>query len=249
MWEFSLVFDNEITAQNFKASIIQRIREVNGVITTIFTKYSYSVLLAVPINSRKSIINFLKEKIAENVLLFYKKEYILSKLSFDISLNANMQIFLKALVVFDSDTDKQIIMENLSLKNSLILNSFINFKLKFLKRKWNELVSLANDNEMYFLDDTAFSELIKFLISNLEYRCYAVNIFSKKNCYLLCDFQGRNINDFLVEKSVIYDDSKLLTSLIALNPEKIIVHCNSFVKDNLLKTLYEYFSNRIEICT
>ena len=89
---------------------------------------------------------------------------------------------------------------------------------------------------------------LKFLISNLEYRCYAVNVFPKNNCYLLCDTQGNCINDFLIDKNIIYDDNNLLTSLIALNPEKIIFHCNSNVRDNIINSLFQYFSNRIVIC-
>ena len=100
---------------------------------------------------------------------------------------------------------------------------------------------------MYLLSRDSFLELIKFLISNLENRQYVVNIFSKENCYLLCDVEGNSIKDFLLEKNIIYDDSSLLTSLVALNPQKIIIHCNSFIKDRLLKNLYEIFSNRIEI--
>ena len=62
-----------------------------------------------------------------------------------------MQIFLKALVVFDSETDKAIIYERLKFDSNLVVNSFINFKLYFLKRKWKELIDLANDNYIYLL--------------------------------------------------------------------------------------------------
>ena len=120
--------------------------------------------------------------------------------------------------------------------------------LKFLKKKWEELVSLANENVMYFLSEDSLLELIKFLISNLEHRCYAVNVFSKSDCYFLCDLQGKRIDDFMLEKQGIYEDGNLLTILVALNPEKIIVHCNKFVKDKLLRNLFSLFPNRIEIC-
>lgn len=248
MWEFCIAFDDEAQAQNFRKSISNDIKQLQGVATVLVSVTFAKVLIAVPNEVKTKAKDFLVEKIAESILVNYKKRYILSRLNFDLTQSISMQVFLKALVVFDSDTDKEIIIERLDLKNDIVVKSFVDFRLTFLKRKWDELVSLANDNAMYLVSEDSFGELIKFLISNLEYRCYAVNVFSKKNCYLLCDTQGNVINDFLIEKNIVYDDNMLITSLIALNPEKIIVHCNSFVKDKLLKTLYEYFSNRLEVC-
>lgn len=248
MWEFCIAFDDEVQAQNFRKSIASDIKKMQGVTTILVSITFAKVLIAVPNEVKTKAKDFLVEKIAESILLYCKKKYILSRLSFNVSHSTSMQVFLKALVVFDSDTDKEIIIERLNLQNDLVVKSFVDFKLTFLKRKWDELVGLANDNAMYLVSEDTFGELIKFLISNLEYRCYAVNVFSKKNCYLLCDTSGKVIDDFLVEKNIVYDDNMLITSLIALNPEKIIVHCNSFVKDKLLKTLYEYFSNRLEVC-
>ncbi len=248
MWEYSLCFDNEKDSENFVDKIRPFIKETKGVVISIFLQDAYKVLVAVPIEKREQAMSLLKENLAEMILINYKKEYIMSKLNFEVDHSVNMRVFLQTLICFDSDVDKQIIVESLNFDKSIYLNSFINFRLKFLKNKWDELVTLANDNIMYLLSEDSFVELIKFLISNLEYRCYAVNIFSKQNCYLLCDMEGKVINDFLLDKNIVYDDNKLLTSLIALNPEKIIIHCNSFLKENLLKNLYNFFSNRIEIC-
>ena len=248
MWEFSLYFDNVNIANAFRLSIYKKVKSLGGVSTVLIDNNFSKVLIAIPKTSRKDFCIYIKDKLAENILLYYKHDYICSKLNFFMTTSTNMQVFIKALTVFDSNTDKDIIKEKIVLSDRFFVTSFIDFKLNFLKRKWDELVSLANDNEMYFFDENSFNELIKFLISNLEYRYYAVNIFSKKNCYFICDYQGNNIVDFLIEKNIFYDDNMLITALIALNPEKIIIHCNSFVKDKLIKNLYAYFSNRVEVC-
>lgn len=234
-------------AHAFKDSVYKFVKTHGGIITILNAFPFIKILIAMPVAQKNSFNNLIKEKIAETILIHFKKDYILSRLDFNFEPTPNMQIFLKALVVFDSDTDKAIITKRLDFENNLVVNSFIHFKLSFLKRKWDELVSLANDNVLYLLSQDSFSELIKFLISNLEYRYYAVNIFSKQDCYLLCDTKGEAIKDFLIEKSVLHDDSALLVNLVALNPEKIIIHNSVFLKDKLLKTLYEFFSNRVEI--
>ncbi len=248
MWEYCFCFDNSKDSTTFVDKIKTFIKQIKGVVVSIFLREVYKVLVAVPIEKKEDATCFIKETLAEIILINYKREYILSRLSFEIDHSINMHVFLQTLVCFDSEMDKQIILESLDFEKSIYFGSFINFRLRFLKSKWDELITLANDNIMYLLSEDSFVELIKFLISNLDYRCYAVNIFSKKNCYLLCDMEGKVIKDFLLDKNIVYDDSKLLTSLIALNPEKIIIHCDSLLKENLLKNLYNFFSNRIEIC-
>ncbi|MBQ3047409.1 MAG: hypothetical protein IJD48_00135 [Clostridia bacterium] len=248
MWEFCVAFDNKTEAIAFKNAIYSTIKIYGGLTTILSTKGYFKVLIATPTQFLNRIKSYLKEKIAESILLNYKKNYILKNLNFCISTNINMQVFLKAIIVFDSDTDKDIIVQKLNFKSCLMVKSFIDFQLKFLKKKWQELVDLANDNAMYLVSEDTFNELIKFIISNLEYRYYIVNIFSKKDCYMLCDTKGEVISDFLIEKSIVYDDSNLLTTLIALNPEKIVIHCNNNVKDKTINALFQYFSNRLEIC-
>lgn len=248
MWEYCIAFNNKNEAQLFKDCVCNTIKLNDGVVTILFSENFAKVLIAVPNKNINKITKYLTEKIAESILLNYKKEFILSRLSFSFNQKINMQVFLKALIVFDSDTDKEIIIQRLNLNHDIVIKSFIDFKLKFLKKKWLELVDLANDNAMYLVSEDTFNELIKFLISNLEYRCYAVNVFSKNNCFLLCDTQGKVISDFLVDKNIVYDDVNLLTSLIALNPEKIIVHCNSDTQEKTINKLFQYFSNRLEIC-
>ncbi len=247
MWEFCVTFSSTRYAKEFKNKIIGRIKGCNGIVTVLTTiKYS-KVLIAIEREYKGQIKSYLTEKIAEFILLFYKKEYIISKLNFLVNKTNSMQVFLTTLVCFDSEIDKKIIMHELNLKNMLMFDSFINFKLGILKSKWDELVCLANDNIMYYLSEDTFLELIKFLISNLDYRCCEVNVFSKKDCYFLCDMQGNTINDFLVENNILYDDGALLKALIALNPEKIVVHGKSFLKDKIIKTLCNYFSSRVVV--
>jgi len=248
MWEYSISFYDNKKAIHFKNKVSEYIKKNNGVTTILCENEITKVLIGAPIVERFNIHNYIKEKIAENILLYYKTDFILSKLNFKVNNTTDMQVFLKALLVFDSDVDKEIILTRLNFDDSLIIESFIDFKLNFLKDKWKELVSLANDNSMYILSEESFIELIKFLISNLDYRIKEVNVFSKNDCYLICDENGNKINDFLIEKCLIYDDNNLLTTLIAINPKKIKLHCNTFIKDKLIQILYLFFDKRIEIC-
>lgn len=248
MWEFCFYFDSLEDSNIYEKKILCFVKNVQGVVANVFSEGFYKLLIAVPFETRREAIRFFKTKLAETILTIYKRKFIVSNLNIEKIRTENISVFLQALVCFDSEIDKQIIIERINFKNNFYLNSFISFKLKFLKNKWNELVTLANDNMIYLLNDDSCLELIKFLISNLEHRYYAVNIFLKDDCYLLCDMQGKVIEDFLIEKHVVYDDKNLINSLVALNPEKIILHCNKILKDKLIKNLFNFFPSQIEIC-
>lgn len=247
MWEFSFYFNNSKRANNFKNRITKFVKNYGGLVVCVETKCGCAVLIAVPIINRATVKQYLNLRVAEEILLSQKRGYILSKLQFFKNKTTDMQIFLQALVCFDMELDKELILSRLDYENSLYVDSFIAFKLGFLKLKWDELVCLANDNVMYLVSEDSFAELIRFLISNLDNRHYTVNVFSKKNCYLLCDASGKNIEDFMIDKDVYYDERSLLTSLIALNPEKIIMHGNNNLTETLISKLCNYFGGRVEI--
>lgn len=248
MWEVSICFERSKMAEYFASKINLVIKSCKGISACITLNGQSIVLVAVPKDKEEFARDFVKQKIAECILFFYKKDYIVSKLNFEKPKTTYMNVFLQTLVCFDGEADKHFIEQCLDFDNRVFVDAVVAFKLKFLKKKWEELVSLANENVMYFLSEDSLLELIKFLISNLEHRCYAVNVFSKSDCYFLCDLQGKRIDDFMLEKQSIYEDGSLLSTLVALNPEKIIVHCNKFVKDKLLRNLFSLFPNRIEIC-
>ncbi len=248
MWEVSICFESAKMAEYFASKINLVIKSCKGISACITLNGQNCVLVAVPKDKEEFARDFVKQKIAECILFFYKKDYIVSKLNFEKPKTTYMNVFLQTLVCFDGEADKHFIEQCLDFDDRVFVDAVVAFKLKFLKKKWEELVSLANENVMYFLSEDSLLELIKFLISNLEHRCYAVNVFSKSDCYFLCDLQGKRIDDFMLEKQGIYEDGSLLSTLVALNPEKIIVHCNKFVKDKLLRNLFSLFPNRIEIC-
>ena len=248
MWEVSICFESPKMAEYFASKINLVIKSCKSISACITLNGQNCVLIAVPKDKEEFAREFVKQKIAECILFFYKKDYIVSKLNFEKPKTTYMNVFLQTLVCFDGEADKHFIEQCLDFDDRIFLDAVVAFKLKFLKKKWEELVSLANENVMYFLSEDSLLELIKFLMSNLEHRCYAVNVFSKSDCYFLCDLQGKRIDDFMLEKQGIYEDGSLLSTLVALNPEKIIVHCNKFVKDKLLRNLFSLFPNRIEIC-
>ena len=153
----------------------------------------------------------------------------------------SMMAFKKALINFDRETDFYLISKNLEFMQNLHLDSFYNFKLKSLREKWAELISLANENGDYLVSNDAFFDLLKFLIDNLEVCEDEISVFEDENGYFIkasgSDEEGecRSLSK-----------ENLVTRLIELSPKKINLFCRS--DDNTAGFLSKIFEERVNIC-
>ena len=155
-----------------------------------------------------------------------------------------MKAFVKALLMFDVNTDKRIIKQKLLSINSIVIDSFFDFRLHVLKKRWNDLVNLANDNIMYLMSRDTIIELLKFLISNLEFNCDVVKIKQDGEFFVLYDEKGELIQDESCKCEL--DNDSLVTTLIYLNPKKIRLDTSYNSKNYAINLIYELFNNRVE---
>ena len=154
-------------------------------------------------------------------------------------------VFLKN-VLLAGGIDKKIIRQKLLNIDSIVVDSFFHFRLGILKARWNDLINLANDNIMYLMSKDTFIELIKFLVSNLEFKCDFVSVKQSGKDFKIYDKDGKSLKDEL-EDCENLNDVFLITTLISLNPRRIRLDTTNNLKDNTMSLLYEIFNNRVEI--
>jgi hypothetical protein len=246
-WEFSLKADiDKLDQINYiKERLKKPLKEARGVVTTICSQESVLLLVGVNMAYKLRIKGIICSLIANLVATIYKKEYITRKFNFVVKHDLMYKSFLKALISFDSDVDRQIIYNKLICFDNIVLQSFVDFKLKDLKQKWNELIMLANDNYMYLLSGGNFLELLKFLLSNLECKVDKVCVKKNQNGKYVFLFTNNytSLNSFEFPKSA----EDVVTSLIDLCPNKItIINQNDFSKE-ITDFLSELFGAKIEI--
>ena len=248
MWEYWLSVD-ENKCQDLKClqqAIAADIKKVGGKLALVFGGGTAKLWLRVSETHKKSIKKKITGLVADMILQVYKLEYLTNNFKFKTTNDINMQAFVKALVVFDWDIDKQIILRMLMDMDSVVVDAFVNFKLGILKTKWNDLVNLANDNIAYLMSSDTFIELLKFLISNLDFRTNEVNVFCTNCTYTLKDGRGLPIKQGQCDVKGC-NDAFLVTSLIALSPQKIKVHIDNF-EGAVVNLLFNLFNDRIIIC-
>lgn len=243
MWEFSIsVNSNEIEIAKFLYQTIkQQTQELGSVVTCYEEGGRIFVLIACPKTEQSRSCVVVQRCIIKVVCGIFKERFLTENLHLPMQENIGMTAFKKALLNFDKETDFYIISKNLDLNKNLYLDSFYNFKLKALKSKWEELVSLANENSDYLVSPDAFFDLLKFLIDNLEIGRDEISVFQDENGY--CITSKEPIVDFDCEK---LSKEKLVSSLIEICPKKINFFCKS--DEETAGFLSKIFEERVNVC-
>lgn len=236
MWEFSLNLktENFELAKFLHNNFSSNCKKWNAVVTSVEQNGFISVLIAVENKHKEVLQNYLKNCIVEVICTVFKSSFLDRNLFLPLQDKLGINAFKKALLNFDKETDRYLVKRNLTLQNDLFLESFYQFRLSVLKNKWQELVTLANENREYLTSSESFLDLLKFLVDNLEICEEEISIYKDKeeNYQIL-------ISDKLYQNKVFSEDS-LVSSIIDLSPQKINLYCDEDSRAiNLLHCLFE----------
>ena len=243
MWEFTISISYKyrqylkyiLTEINYtKINIISVIKDDNTIT---------HLTIAVDINSMQRIANVIVECICNIILFVFKKEYFNNKLDFKKMNITEKSVFLKALVMFDSLTDKEEIKQEIILNKTLNIDSFYYFKLAFMREKWEEVFNIINCSP-YMADSDSFLDLIKFLVNNLDCNIPLINVYYKNNKYLVFD----NKNKLIKLKDKGSDtEIDLINQIIELSPKTINLYCSRDISKNTFDIIYYLFDKKINI--
>lgn len=243
MWEFSVSVSS--AEKDIAKFIYQTLKlktvEFGSVVTCFEQGGRIFVLIACP-ETEQVRVKFLVEKcIVKVVCVSLKEKFLDERLILPTQESISKTAFKKALVSFDKETDFYLVGKHLDLDKNLYIDSFYNFKLKSLRTKWEELVTLANENSDYLVSRDAFFDLLRFLIDNLEIGREEVDIFEDENGYFITSQEP--ILDFECEK---LSKEKLVSSIIEICPKKINFFCKN--DDSTANFLSEIFDKRVSVC-
>lgn len=141
--------------------------------------------------------------------------------------------------------------------NNIILDGFVNFRLKDYMKDLEEIVDKAVDDFLMEREYKEFIRLLRYFVDIQDPKFDTIHIvagFDSK--YTLFD-ESRNeitnecIREFINEVSggdINYDDL-LVSSLITLAPKNIVIHCiGQFKNKELLETIKNVFSDKVFTC-
>jgi putative sporulation protein YtxC len=141
--------------------------------------------------------------------------------------------------------------------NSLILDGFVNFRLKDYMKDLEEIVDKAVDDFLMEREYREFIRLLRYFVDIQEPKFDVVHIIvGYDGKYVLLDEVRKEITNECIQEFVneisggeINYDDLLVSSLITLAPKKLIIHCTEqFRNKELLETIKNVFSGKVTIC-
>lgn len=141
--------------------------------------------------------------------------------------------------------------------DSLILDGFVNFRLKDYMKELEEIVDKAVDDFLMEREYREFIRLLRYFVDIQEPKFNTIHVivgFDDK--YILLDENKREITNECIQEFVneipegeINYDDLLVSSLITFAPRKIIIHCTGQIKNKeLLETIKNVFSGKVFLC-
>ena len=143
----------------------------------------------------------------------------------------------------------------LSNNKTLILNGFINFRLKKYLSILDDVVNEAVNSFVIEKEYLEFISLLKLYINSQSYGCEVVHIVFSHTESILLDINKNPIivtNDIFNSKYLsdisFSANDYILNSLLDLLPKKIYIHLVDGFVDEFINTLQLVFENRVVLC-
>ncbi len=242
MFELSLsiLLKNQKYLSLFYKELYDEIKADGGVIT----KYNHFgrsyVVLAVPKNKKEYYKSKVLDTIVSIIINNYKFEFFKEYLQLQEEKLLH-QLFLRALIIFDYDIDKEFIKSKIEIKNEVCIDSFFFFKLQDLKRRWEKTAYMIRQNNLWVSDESIY-EILKKLAEVTENTVLSYDVFALKSSIKIkyIGFKKlfkNNKNEYL----------KLLEEIIKNNPQKINIslskECGEF--NQVVEILQKIYCDKI----
>lgn len=149
------------------------------------------------------------------------------------------------------------LIEYFELSNDLILEGFVNFRLKEYIKDLEEIVEKAVDDFLMEREYKEFIRLLRYFVDIQEPKFDIIHVMiDYDNRYILMDESLKEITNECIQEFInevsegeINHDDLLVSSLITMAPKKIIIHSSGrFKNKELLETIKNVFSGKIVIC-
>lgn len=202
--------------------------------------------LAIAVNEKKKdlMLSLIFDAVSEAIVRSYKEEFLIKNIKIVSRNKLVMSTLVKALTLFDKDSDKQLIKKQLAYCEELYIDSFYHFRLWELEERWGQICRLVEENSAYLYESNSLGELMKFLIATGETELDEIHLHAKRGSVGGFSSAGKEIFKLSYKKdetSKIDVVSKLIDNL----PEKIIVYDE--VDGELAQLLMSIFDGKVSL--
>ncbi len=228
--------------------------------------YSFSLNKKSPdtdISLYNNLVNFIQDIIID----FYSKNMIVSRINkflFDIEglekdkvVDEIYKILLdKKQLVTEKDQFKDDLFDYLIENNTLIIDGYLTFRPKLFNNLIDKAIETTLDKIYLLIEYNEYIDTLQYFIDTQYSQVDLVNIVISNDTILLLDSYNNKINNrdisLLLEDIFNEDISEadiILSSLLALAPQKIIIHGKGYDDSDIIHVLKEIFRSRVLDCS
>lgn len=182
--------------------------------------------------------NCIKKALCDIYCRHYKAQYLAQKLTFLPQDNEYFDAFIRVCTYFDRELEYKIVFRMIKYMPILNLESYFAFKLRPLKKKWQDFCEIANNNSKIFLSNETFLSLLKFLISSLDAKTDCVIVSPNDGCITYLDEDN---NQILLP---INNNISTICALIDICPRKIILKGTKITP--IFDIIKQFFEDKID---
>ena len=185
-----------------------------------------------------------------------ERKEILKK-ALHITRNEDRNFFNSLFQVRRRNTIVRKLVDYFDSSNSLILDGFVNFRLKDYVKDLEEIVDKAVDDYLMEREYREFIRLLIYFVDIQDPKFDTIHVIAGFDSrYTLLDESKKEITseciqEFISEISeddINYDDL-LVSSLITFAPRKIVIHCTGQLRNKeLLETIKNVFPDKVFMC-
>lgn len=187
-----------------------------------------------------------KTAVAEILAVGYKNRYLKEKIKIDSS-DLIGKTLLDTMCIFDSNYDTNLIKRNIYDLDTISLEGCYNFRIKEIKRKWDDIVALSNSYSGFLSEKSVVYEFLAYLLDAIPCLCDTISVIINDK---IDEFQLLNQADVVLSKFEIFSQNKtiqeeLIFNLICYNPN-LIKFCGnmSVLGDEFCEIINEFFQVR-----
>jgi putative sporulation protein YtxC len=153
------------------------------------------------------------------------------------------------------------IVDYLETHYELVLDGFLNFRLKDYRLQLSKVIDNVVDDFMMEFEYKEFIRLLRYFVDAQEPRTEETHVVIKENnIFTLFDSQGKIISNQYLEDMLLHNsivdtpdnlncEDLLISTLITIAPRTIMVHSSNRLRDkDLLDTIKSVFDDRVIVC-
>lgn len=206
----------------------------------------------------KTIVNFFEKKLILrflNINYFYFSNKELKDINYLTNSIINSDECAKTFKIDRNNSLKNCIIEYFKDNKSMILEGFVNFRIKSYINILEEYITIAVNEYIIQKEYTRLIELLKLYINTQESKISYVHLIYLEKKAFLVDEHKNLINTKNIELELKYlsdisfcEKDYLLNTLLTLLPQKIYLHLIG-KEDEFINTLKQIFQKKMSVCT